>query len=292
MAQSLGQVIKMKMKTHKIIKICIALLIVICAVNGLIGCQINGNIVGISDYYYEDSEKYSVGEAELTETVENIKINWPVGSVTIMPHNSNAVSFSENSQMKLTEDKMLHYYLDNTTLHIKFVACGKWDLSKIHKDLTILISEKLVLSNLKVFTLSANVKLTDIGVSENVTINTLSGETEAKFLEPLNEFNVDTTSGSFKIVAPSVSRFEAVAVSGDISLTAQKEPNYLNIDTTSGSIDLTLPESASFTLNYDTTSGDLYSDLSYRRQFRNYIFGDGNGEYKIKTVSGNVKITV
>lgn len=279
------------MTKHKMIRLFIPLLIVVCTALGLTGCVINGNVVGLSDYYYADSEKYSAGEAELSGTVENIDINWPVGSVTVLPHNANAVCLSEKSEREWAVDRQLHYWLDNTTLKIKYYGCGKWDLSELKKDLTVLVPDTLILSTLKVSSLSTNVKLSNLAVSQSVEVNTLSGELEAEFSLPLNEFKGDSTSGLIRVIAPSISRFNAEAISGAVNLSVSKEPDWLNVDTTSGDISLILPESASFTLDYDTTSGDLSSELSYRKSARKFIFGDGKGDYNISTVSGDVRIT-
>lgn len=252
--------------------------------------MVNGNVIGMSDYYYEDSENYVAGDTELTGIIENIEINWMSGNVTVLTHSTNTVSISEKSVKELTENTKLHYWLENTTLHIKFLACGKWDLSEYKKDLTILVPEDLVISNLKVSTLSANVKLNDCAVTELVEVNTLSGNINAKFSAALNKFEGESTSGAFTVSAPSVSRFEVEVVSGAVNLSVQKEPAWLDIDTTSGDISLIVPDSASFTLDYDTTSGDISSELSYRKSAKKYIFGDGKGEYKISTVSGDARI--
>ena len=106
-------------------KIIILLIIVVSAVLSFTGCVVNGNLSGMSDYYYEASENYLVGDTELTGTVENIEINWMLGNVTVLTHTSNTVSISETSKKELTEETKLHYWLENTTLHVKFLACGK-----------------------------------------------------------------------------------------------------------------------------------------------------------------------
>lgn len=279
------------MTKHRIIKSSVLFAIVACLAVGFTGCKTKCHIVGISDYYYENSENYTAGEAELSETVENIDINWVVGSVTVLPHTENTVCLSEESELELAEDIKLRYWLDDTTLRIKFCACRKMDFSDLEKDLTVLVPDTLILNNLKVSTLSADVNLSDCAVTQSVKVNTVSGTLNADFSQPLNEFRGDSTSGSFTVIAPSVSRFQVGTVSGVVSLSAEKEPDWLNFDSTSGNINLVLPESSSFTLDYDATSGDLSSELPYRKSSGKYIFGDGKGEYNIATVSGDVRIT-
>lgn len=239
----------------------------------LAGCRVSNNTgpSGLSDISYADSEQYTAGAAELSETVEHIDIHWLVGNVTVKPHGSDTVSFSEESAKELTDDARLHYWLDGTVLHIQFCQVGKWLLDEMEKDLTVLVPEGLALAELEV--------------------NTLSGALEAELAQPLEEFSGDSTSGAFQVSAQAIENFSASSVSGSVSLSAQSAPKALDIQTTSGNIDLALPEDAAFTLDYDATSGELTADLLYTMESGRYIFGDGTGEYVIGTVSGDVRIT-
>lgn len=277
----------------------------------LTGCGVNINIGnGLSDFSYADAENYSVGAAEFSETVEHIEIDWLAGNVTVASHSSDTVSFSEESLAALTEDTQLHYWLDGTTLHMKFCRSGKWRLDGLEKDLTVLVPEDLPLTSLTVKSMSAdihldalqaesanigtssgNVELTDCAVTDIVQVDTTSGWVDMSLIEPLETFAWDTTSGTLQITAPKVRNFSAGSVSGEVSLSVKEEPETLSIKTTSGSIDLALPEDASFTLDYDSTSGDLSSGLPHRTESGQYLFGDGKAEYQIDTVSGDVRIT-
>lgn len=279
------------MKKHTINAIFALLLVVVSAALLLTGCDIKVNIIGISDYFYDDAEKYQVGNAELSEKVENIEIDWMVGSVKVLTHDKDQVSISEKSDIELAENVKLRYWLDDTTLRIKFCACGNWNFSDLKKDLTVMVPETLILGNLKVNSISADVTLTSCAVTQSVKINTISGKLNAEFSKPLKEFEGDSTSGAFNVSAPSVSRFEVGTVSGEASLSVQKEPDWLDFDSTSGSVSLVLPKNASFVLDFDTASGELSSDLAYSKSLKKYIFGEGKGKYEITTVSGDVRIT-
>lgn len=292
-------------------KMAVALLSAVGMALCLAGCRVSNHAGGLSDISYADSEQYIAGGAELSETVEQIDIHWPVGSVTVKPHGGNTVSFSEESAKDLTEDARLHHWLDGTTLHIQFCQAGKWLLDEMEKDLTVLVPEGLALAELEVNTLSApicldgiqankltadttsgDMRLTGCAVTELFSTGTVSGRLEAELTQPLKEFSGDSTSGSFQISAPAVESVSSGSVSGSVSLSAQSAPKALDIQTTSGDIDLTLPEDAAFTLDYDATSGELSSDLPYIMENGRYIFGDGTGEYVIGAVSGDVRITV
>lgn len=277
----------------------------------LTGCGVSINMgnTGLSDFSYADAENYSAGAAELSEAVEHIEIVWLAGNVTVAPHRSDTVSFSEESLKALTEDTQLHYWLDGTTLHMKFCRSGKWQLDGIEKDLTVLVPENLPLTGLTVKSMSAdihldklqaesanidtgsgNVELTDCAVTDIVQVNTISGWVDAQLAVPLETFLWDTISGTLQSTAPKITSFSAGSVSGAVSLSVEEEPETLDIKTTSGNIHLTLPKDASFTLDYDSTSGELSSDLPCRAESGQYLFEGGKAEYQIGTVSGDVRI--
>lgn len=298
-----------KMKAYKKIEIVMLLLILVSLLALLTGC-VKGNLFGIINYHYEDSGKYSTGQAELTDTIENIEIDWISGDVMVIATDSSAVSFAEESESELTEAMQLRYWLDGTTLRIKFCSCGKWDFTDIKKELTVSLPNTLSFAQIKVNSVSANVNLKDVcaetaeintvsgavifsdcSVTNSAKVNTVSGATDATFKQPLKEFHGNSTSGAFSVSAPFISRFDVDTVSGVVRLSAQNEPEWLNVETVSGDVNLVLPENASFTLDFDSSSGDLYSVLTYRQASGKYVFGDGKGEYKIDTVSGDVHIT-
>lgn len=238
----------------------------------LTGCRVNINVenTGLSDFSYADAANYSVGAAEFSETVEHIEIDWLAGNVTVASHSSDTISFSEESLTALSEDTQMHYWLDGTTLHMKFCRSGKWQLDGVEKDLTVLVPENLSLTSLTVKSMSADIHL-----------NALQAESA----------NIGTTSGTLQITVSKVRNFSTGSVSGEVSLSVKEEPETLSIKTTSGGIDLALPEDASFTLDYGSVSGDLSSELPHRTENGQYLFGDGKAEYQIGTVSGDVRIT-
>lgn len=292
-------------KTKMTVAFLAAATMVLC----LAGCRMTNHTGGLSDISYTDSERYTVGAAELSETVEHIHIHWPVGSVTVKAHSADTVSFSEESAKELTDDARLHYWLDGTVLHIQFCQAGKWRLDEMEKELTVLVPDDLTLAEVEVNTLSApifldsiqankltadttsgDMRFTGCAVTEAVNTSTISSTLEADFTKPLGVFSGGSTSGSFQISATAIEDFSASSISGSVSLSIEEAPKALDIQTTSGNIDLTLPEDASFTLDYNATSGDLTSDLPHTTEGGRYIFGDGTGEYVIGAISGDVRI--
>ena len=139
---------------------------------------------------------------------------------------------------------------------------------------------------------SGDVELTDGTVTDIVQVDTTSGWLDVSLAQPLEAFTWSTVSGTLQVSAPTIQNFSASSVSGSVGLSAEEAPESLAIKTISGNIDLALPEDASFTLDYASTSGELSTDIPCQTDAGQYTFGDGKGEYVIHTVSGDVGITV
>lgn len=263
---------------------------------------------GLSSIDYEHPEKYTVGGAAFTDSVEQVEIHWLSGSVTVTGHKGNEIRFSETANRNLTNDLRMHYWLDGSTLRIQFCRSGKWNLNGLEKDLTLQLPERL-LDSLEVDTVSARadlrtlavkemeldsvsgaVRLRDCRVTDRAMVDTTSGSVKAVLTGALREWKADTVSGSVELTVPEVGDFDVNTTSGSVSLTAEKAPKDLDVDTVSGSVTLCLPADGDFTLDFDTVSGSFSSELACKTESSRRIFGSGLGEYSIDTTSGSVHI--
>lgn len=134
-------------------------------------------------------------------------------------------------------------------------------------------------SNLTIESTSGEVNIRDY-VGENVSINTTSGEARLEEVTT-NQINIDTTSGDV-IFKGSFHDLEADSSSGKFKITNQLPPNSFNIGTTSGDVTLIMPVFEDFDLTFDTSSGDLESDIPMRKV--------NSSKFKISTSSGDVAI--
>lgn len=166
------------------------------------------------------------------------------------------------------------------------------------------VSGKSELSNIKAKKIitgstSGRIKLTDCE-SQQIKLNSVSGEV---ILMQVNadKITTDTTSGDMNfedIVTKSLSFdttsgdtvFEgsfqeliADSTSGDFKLTTKEAPESFRFDTVSGDVYLIMPLIDKFHLKFDTTSGDLDSEIPT-------ISGGGSSNYRIETTSGDVTI--
>ena len=82
--------------------------VTLASVLALSGCSL------VSSVNYANAEQYSAGDAEITEKIENIEIDWPSGSVTIVPHAENAFLLSEKAGDGIKDDLRVHWWLEGT----------------------------------------------------------------------------------------------------------------------------------------------------------------------------------
>ena len=306
----------------KIVVFIILSTIVLAAMCGLTGCSAFGSVT------YANSDQYSVGDTEITDKIENIEIDWPSGSVSVVSHSGNTFLLSEKAEDKIPEDLRVHWWLDGTTLHVKFAASGAglrlfhtW-----HKDLTLTVPEALsfddvvicaasaeidasdlaaetlsvstasgnvsiscAANTIKLNSASGNIQLTQTGNAGEVSIDTTSGKINAD-LSQADTASFETSSGKIKVTAASVDSLSAKSTSGAVSCALEATPSECKLHAVSGEVTLILPEGSDFTAHISTTSGDFESDFALKKDGSTYICGSGSADIDIDTTSGDVSI--
>lgn len=132
-------------------------------------------------------------------------------------------------------------------------------------------------------------------VEERIKVSTVSGDIRLDNLSA--PFQLSTTSGEITVNDGSGCG-KVGTVSGDIHISLCELIGDLTISATSAAVDLSLPETASFTLDFDSTSGECstFFDnvLSFNKK-RNEAKGQyGNSpenKLDVSTVSGDLRIT-
>ena len=89
-----------------------------CATSFLIGSFLLGgcsapNLPALSSFTYKNSDKYTMGEAELpTGEISNIEIDWVSGEINVAYHTKDTVIFSETSNKTLNDKTTMYYFVD------------------------------------------------------------------------------------------------------------------------------------------------------------------------------------
>ena len=287
----------------------IALLGAVCAFSaGIFGR--NGLDIGFgSAFVYDHAKQYIAGDAVIDGKVQALEIDWISGSVSVTASPDDTVTITEITDKSLNDDMRVHWWLDGSTLRIKFCASGLKLYSNYGKKaLTVSVPETLLLSELDIDSASADVRVNAAG-AKTIRVDTASGDVTFDNSCDMQSIRIDTASGkqsitaghvetaklnsasgSIRITADTIENLNVNTASGDIRCNLQEAPDECRIDTASGKVEVGLPEDAGFTLKVSTASGRLNSDFAMKKTDKTYTCGDGEGRIKIDTASGNINL--
>lgn len=223
-----------------------------------------------TEYFtYADAGKYSAGGANIESTITDIEIDWVSGNVNVAYGDVENVTFSEQAQETLSQETTMHYWLENATLHIKYAKSGikLTNMEQPAKDLTVLLPASLVLNELEIDSVDANVTVTDLNV-QDVEIDNVAGNIDATFAS-IHDFSVSLVSGN------ATMRFA----------TVPKEGDYSNVH---GDLTLYLPADTGFTAEMSKINGSFESEFDTIKQGDEYVCGNGANEYEFETVDGDI----
>ena len=255
---------------------------------------------------YANGDAYSVGNAEFSENIEKIEIDWTSGKVNILPASSDKISIEEKTSRDVSENEQMHYLLDGKTLKIKFVKSGTPLISAVTKELNVYIPENSSVKELDVGTASATVNAEVTGVdsasfstasgdvgavldgAKDIDLDTASGRTEIICKGEVNEFEANSASGDMQITADHITDADIETASGKIECVFGKTPDKLDVDTASGEVRLMLPENAGFTADIDTASGSFNCEFATVRNGNSYVCENGVSKISVSTASGDI----
>ena len=285
------------------------------------GC---GLMIG-SNYIYQNGDKYTAGDREIKEKIENINIDYNSGSVKLIGSDTDIITVKETSSVKLDDKRKVHTWVDGTTLYVRYCACAKnLDLNNLQKQLIITIPDNLILSDLyvdvssadvscenfksdsvdisassgnilaeceanmiKLSASSGNVYLTQKGNSENISIETSSGCIDVD-IEAATNLLTEASSGDITIKADNVKEFKSETSSGNNEFSFDSVPAMSDIEASSGNITVYLPKDSDLTVDMDPDEDDFSYDLAFTKKGDAYISGDGSNKMKIDISSGEI----
>lgn len=238
---------------------------------------------------YPNADKYTVGNFTYdATTVKAVDISWIAGRVELVESDGGTLNVSEK-QDGLTDDQLMRWWLDGTTLRIQYWKSGYTGTLNSHqKRVTVEIPKGIALTvhvtsgeiisgnhQLKEAHLSATSGEIELGAvnADSVTIELTSGSLKAGPMRAVKQIAMKCTSGEIEIdnaMADTVTlqstsgkieagpidagKFTAECTSGDIKLEAVKTDNG-HVKTTSGDIKLGVYQCGSVTVS--CTSGDV-----------------------------------
>ena len=277
----------------------VALIVVLlCLVSGTY--SIFGGKVSIGLAAFANADKYTVGDTEITSTVENLDIDWTSGKVNIEYHAGSGVSVSETANRDTSEDEKLRWWLDGTTLRIKYAKPQLTIFNNLKKTLTVSLPEGIVLKNVDIDTTSADIGVPSMTADEikfdttsgdvnavitakKLSASSTSGDLNVRQDSDINTAHFSSTSGALAFTVPSAEKISMESTSGDISVTVPRTVGDLNLDSTSGSIkpDIANTDKAKFS----STSGDITATLVSFKDL-NVDVTSGDVTLKLPEISG------
>ncbi len=251
----------------------IVLFVIIAAVGLLMTSCIwfvrNSRSTVSSGYTYDNAKKFTAGSAAVPASkVKALDVEWVAGRVIIAYGSGSEVSFSESSASSLDEDHMLHWYLDGSTLKIRFQKSGLVIGKSEAKDLVVNLPRGMVLGEMGLDYLSSNVSI----------------EVDA------DSYDLDGVSGTLSLASSGAREVELETVSGNIEMNFASCPGKLDVNSVSADICVGVPSSSGFTLKFSTVGGELDCTIPFTLSGKKYIAGDGKADFEIDSVSGKATI--
>ena len=266
----------------KTIALIVVLVILAAAAWFMFGGSVSGGL------NYANADKYTVGDTTVTSPVENLDIDWTSGPVNIEYHAGSGISVSETANKTLSEDDRLRWWLDGTTLRIRYAKSGIRFSFNLEKKLTVSLPEGTVLKQPDIGTTSGDLFIPALA-ADDIRLNSTSGSVSLDVAGTAEEVKAGSTSGNISPVLASVNKADFSSTSGCFSGSVRAFQE-LKIHTTSGKVDVKLPAEPGFTCKVDSSSGDLTTALSLAKNGNQYTCGDGSARCSIDTSSGDITL--
>ena len=136
---------------------------------------------------------------------------------------------------------------------------------------------------------SGDIVVKQTGKSRKIAAEASSGALDITAEEVIN-LRTKTSSGRIKVTADTVGNFESDSSSGRCEASFAQAPDSTDIETSSGSVKLLLPANAELTAEFDTSSGDITYEFPFTKDGNHYVSGAGTSKLRVETSSGDITI--
>ena len=255
---------------------------------------------------YTNADKYTAGGFTYeASAVTRVELDWAAGDVTLK-NGVGTLSVSESGGDALSVSERLHWWLDGTTLRIKYCESGfSHVIPSKQKQLTLelpdrvdlkvniasggIVADAVYLSALDVNTASGGIQITTLDAKE-VQIDAASGGIRLGTVTVDKTFSVDTASGGLTVDRLNAKTVKIDTASGGVTLGLDTMDT-VDIDAASGRVTLKLLNAArGATVRLNRLSGGFDCKLPMTAEGKSYIIGNGEIQIKIDTASGGVTI--
>ena len=220
------------------------------------------------------ADQYQIGDAEISENIRSLKIDWTSGAVQIAYHSKDTILIQEKSDRELTDDTRLCWKVQGDTLEINYQKPGWNFLSFVSpkKELTVTLPQSYILTNADISATSADVTVPSL-LSDSLKLKSTSGSIHATV--NAREVKSECTSGDMELqVMNEAEEISLKSTSGDMILETEGAREKVKISSTSGDIRVAMDHAGEFEAS--STSGDIHAVIGKAK------------EAKIHSTSGKV----
>ena len=282
-------------------KRCMAILLSVLLTIGCFGCISSGLI------RYANADKYTAGDFTYDASeITAVDIDWAAGDITLK-NGTGTLSVSESGGDTLDKADQLHWWIDGSTLKIKYCESGRIStVSASQKDLTVelpnfadlkidIASGKIAAENmLNLGVLDVNTASGGVGIeylsAKEVKIDSASGGVNLAHASVSGTIRIDSASGGVSSEILSADSVRIDVASGGVKLRVGMV-NSIDIDSASGGVNLQLvsPERGA-KVRCESVSGKVNIKLPYEKSGSTYKIGLGDIDVKIDAVSGTITV--
>lgn len=269
-------------------------LIVVLIVLGVAAWFLFGSTA--SGLSYPNAEKYSVGDASVSGTVNNLFIDWTAGKVNVEYYGGTEITVSETANRSLSEDDKLRWWLDGDTLRVRYAKPGFRISFDLDKQLTVRLPFGTELKSADIGSTSGDLYIPAL-TADSVRLDSTSGRIDASTLT--KQLTVSSTSGDVTLYQNgALDSADLSSTSGSVSFFLEGSMKKIEMKSTSGGVSLTVTGSAD-EIKLHSTSGNIYTSLpSVKKAEISSTSGSYTGtvksfdDLKINTTSGSVNATL
>ena len=228
------------------------------------------------------------GYSSPAKEVDRLKIAWAAGKIVIVPTDQDDITVTEEL---LGGDKTMVLKKDGSTLYVEYcednISLSFCSNNNLKKNLYISVPQDWECKELEIDAASATVQVENLTIEE-VESSTASG-THIFTNCQVEKLKMETVSGNLDFTG-SLDKLDFNGVSAQANLVLSNQPKSIQLESVSGDLNLTLPEGCGFTVDKDTVSGRVSSELPTTEQNGKIVYADGHCEIEVEGVSASVHI--
>lgn len=206
-----------------------------------------------------NADKYTAGDTEINDPVENLDVDWTAGEVVVEYHAGSGVKITESSTKEIAEDRKMQWWLDGTTLRIRYEKQAiRLFSNDPGKTLTISLPEGIELKTADIRLTSGEMRIPELTADEAL-LGCTSGRVDAAV--KARTLKCEGTSGD--LIIRQTGDSDSVTISSTSGTVTADLENAKTIEagTTSGKVTLTVSGSAD-SIRAHSTSGDVIADAN------------------------------